>query len=559
MVPPKISYYEYTGGTATFDIDSSTTWPDLTFPSKNAVRVYVNGRQLSNFDFDLNTTLNTISVHADQLGVGDVVAIIGLKTRDDIGPIYEYDIIGSSLILTQGSFRDVYDVKVITYTDHDDMLMRTEKFIGTASRRYKISRQIYDINYVWVTVNGIPLTAKLDYEILDDQMTVQISDYFDQNENDVVVITSVSSNKLASTILGYRVFNDIFNRTHFKRLSKKYTTYLTKPLNFTDTEIYVADASVLTDPIPSKNIPGIVLIDGERIEFFVKDGNILRQLRRSTLGTAPSLFSGEYTKVIDQSIDQTIPFSENVYKQIHITTSTTSTRVVSTSSSAYTYIISTSSYVVNTQTDHQINSDGIKIQTSFTSTDQIAVYYGGRLLSKAGSFYHDTTVAYDSPDVDFKNIGSTSTVYGLPNTTLLGTAYIVTTTNSVWVYTASTEQGSVNGYVYKGLKYRAPEFSIKLVGDLQQIVLNIEEGVDPGIKLMMVKREFEKSKVWNDINPTDTNTTKSLMDSNSTQARFLQLAPAELPDQYYYGGDTALISSSGFALTDNNDDPLEGF
>jgi hypothetical protein len=45
------------------------------------------------------------------------------------------------------------------------------------------------------------------------------------------------------------------------------------------------------------------------------------------------------------------------------------------------------------------------------------------------------------------------------------------------------------------------------------------------------------------------NQTLSIMDSTSTQARFLQARPAELPDNYYYGGSQDIIDASGSAIT----------
>ena len=49
------------------------------------------------------------------------------------------------------------------------------------------------------------------------------------------------------------------------------------------------------------------------------------------------------------------------------------------------------------------------------------------------------------------------------------------------------------------------------------------------------------------------------MESETTPARFLQARPAELPDKYYYGGDPALTEDSGFAILDEDNDPLEGY
>ena len=49
------------------------------------------------------------------------------------------------------------------------------------------------------------------------------------------------------------------------------------------------------------------------------------------------------------------------------------------------------------------------------------------------------------------------------------------------------------------------------------------------------------------------------MDSTTVPARFLQARPAELPDKYYYGGDPALFDDSGFAVTDDQGNTLQGF
>ena len=581
--PPAVSYYEVVGSNSTFAIDSRESWPANTFSDKSKVRVYVNGSALTTFDFDLDSINGTITVHSEFVSLRDVVAVVGLPDILEYAPpgflyllpnnnqtgnieypteytnyrhTYDYDIVGNQLTLPD---IPVYgELRVLTFTDHDGMLMRTERFPGSASRRYKISRAVFDVNYVWVQVNGIPLTAKLDFEILDDQVTVQISDAFDHTPADDVVISSISSAKLASTILGYRIFTDIFNRTHFKRLSKQNSTYLTQPLKFTDTEIHVADASVLSDPVIHKKMPGVVIIDAERIEFFVKEGNVLKQLRRSTLGTSPSYFSQENTKVIDQSYDQTIPYNEDIYRQYHFTTSTVSASVLNTGTLSYTFIINTATFVLNTGTQDQITSSGISLASTSTAraVDQVSVYYGGRRLRKDGIFVHDTTITYDSPLYTLK--GSTSTALGLPSPVAteiaLGDAYIITENNQVWVYDQSIELNAVNGFVYRGLQYMPPEFSINTA--TQAVTLNIDGGISTDIKVEIVKKQVLRNSVWND--ELTTSTTLSLMNSTTVPAKFLQIRPAELPDRYYYGGDAALVDISGLALTDGNGEPLEG-
>jgi hypothetical protein len=177
------------------------------------------------------------------------------------------------------------------------------------------------------------------------------------------------------------------------------------------------------------------------------------------------------------------------------------------------------------------------------------VYYGGRLLRKSGIFVQDTTVSYDSPMTSFTT-ATVDTALDLPSSTkILGTAYIALDTNRVWVYTGSRELDAISGYVYRGLNYLPPEFSIDIV--TQKLTLNIPEALIPHepVRIDIIKKEFSVESNWNDIDPMNSNQTLSIMDSTSTQARFLQARPAELPDNYYYGGSQDITDASGSVIT----------
>lgn len=651
LTPPHIDYYKVENITVTsYAINNVNSDGTLKHFDLDRVKTYINGAELKKgFDFTVGLINNVyqVTINASLLKVGDVIAILGKpgSTVDFPEQDYHYDIVGSNLLLCAPVTNYGYygwntnwsgEIKVITYNNQDDMLVRTEVFNGNPSRRYKISRPVLDENYIWITVNGIPLINFVDFEILEDQVTVQVTDLFNFHLLDKVVITTFSSEKLSSTILGHRIFNDLFNRTHFKRLSKQNTTYLTKPLTFTDTEIYVADTQVLARPEVDKNIPGVVLIDGERIEFFkaetrniviqtaitatsitdlttfgsnlialntessylVNPGDfvtiqgispntvvistasnsvllsstssivlttgtsisfvrktpaiehVLSQLRRSTLGTAPSFYSQENTRVIDQSIEQTVPFGETILAQNTLTTTRSTYTIYKNDHLAeyYTDTLNTGTFV----------NDGITLSTAsyINSVDQVSVFYGGRLLSKLGTYHQDINISYDSPIIN--TIDFTTSTETLPYTTIIGTAYVTTATNQVWVYTQSKDLTAVNGYEYRGLNYQPPEFTIVANEFKQEISLNIPEGVESGIRLTMVKKQFAGGDVWNTV-LIPGQTTKSLMDSDTTPARFLQARQAELPDKYYYGGDPALFDDSGFAVTDNLGHTLQGF
>jgi len=580
MIPPAISYYQVTTSTGlTFPIDNNVVTDPQVFGlgglSSDNVKVFVNGTQIRpTIDFTVGANA-TFTINQGVVSIGDVVASVALPTIVN----YDFTVSGDRLVLSKAYSN--CQIKAITYTDQDSLMIRTERFVENPAGKYIISRTILNSNYVWVQVGGIPLIDNVDYTILEDNKTIQLSQSVQQltfnhfngiypptyNTDDpysnAIIITSISDTALASTVLGYRIFNDMFNNTQFKRLSYKNSTYLTQPLLYSDTEIYVADAGALTAPLISKKIPGVIIVDGERIEFWQINNNVLSQLRRGTYGTSPSFYCEEGTTVIDQSPAQSIPFSETILVQ---------NAYISTATTVYTISQTTATVIIpqtaNT-TRESIKSDGITLQYrplagsgSFSLEDQVSVFYGGKPLRKTGMFYQDTTVAYDSPIFN-QPVASIATSDLLPVTNSLGTAYIVTSTNQVWVYENSSDASAINGFVYHGLNYLPPEFSIS-TSDHRTMTLNIDEQFkdrdvrpDHLIKLTIVKKQVNVKDVWN--NSISVGNTLSLMDSTTQPARFLQAGPAELPDSYYYGGDKEITIETGFSLTDNKDQPLEGF
>jgi hypothetical protein len=392
------------------------------------------------------------------------------------------------------------------------MLIRTERFAGNAMRRFTLSLPVINAEYAWVYVDGAPLIPGYDFELLADQRTIQLSEWVFVNPSNEVMITSINSPLRNNVTLGYRIFKDIFDRTSYTRLSDYYSTRLTKELMFTDTEIHVEDSNRLIPPNPIRNIPGVVFIDSERIEFFEKASNTLSNLRRSTYGTAPAKFTEVGSKLMDQSTQQQVPYSDVIKKQYHITSSTTSARVLSTvtnSYNTYTFVISTASYSTNVG-PYQFVCDGIALSTLTNATNQVTVKYGGRTLRKVSTLVHDARRAYDTT--------STSLV-------TLDPEFAV-------VYNSSTEN--------------------------HELQLNIE-GFVPGVRLEIEQRT---GQFWQPIEETSANEwviKSSLLTAVTPQAMFIQQKTTELPDSYYYGGNPILTDNNNFELTDDNNNPIEGY
>ena len=394
LVPPSASYYKVAKNNREFNIDNKNTRQPNTYISDN-IFVYANGVKLrSGFEYSVNLTTNKITIIPGLLKNGDVVAVIGL-----IDGTYDYIVDGDILALSNPISDNI--LRVISFTDHDNMMIRTEVFDGNPYRHFALSLPVLNDNYVWVYVNGIPLTARVDFEILEDSKTIKISKDISVTTatTDKVIVTSINPPSYGDQILGFRMFENMFGNLDSRRLSEFYSTTLSQPLRYYDNAIYVVNATKLFSPDPVTNTPGVVLIDGERIEFFRKDGNILRQLRRSTLGTGPAYFSDIGTKVIDQSQIQILPASNEI------------TCIQTTSTTATTYVISTLT--------NSVVGDGILFIKDVPAVDQIAVYYGGRQLRKTSLIVNDTAISYDPISISLVTLPPEFTITTATNTLIL--------------------------------------------------------------------------------------------------------------------------------------------
>jgi hypothetical protein len=477
-------------------------------------------------------------------------------------------------------------LRVITFNYEDSLMMQTSKFVGNPVGTYKLSVPVMNVNYVWITVltqnTMYSLTSGVDYQILNDGRTVRISTNYNIISDDIVEIISFSERTYASGVLAFRQFQGLLGGSSYSRLSKRWSTYLTQPLLAIDTEIHVADVAGLSPPETDFNKPGVVLINGERIEFFAITGtNILTQLRRATLGTGIVDNAPIGTEAFDQGIYQEIPFSDTVLVQSTFTSISTSTYPIFQTSREvkfpyYTATVSSATFV----------SYGISMSanTTFAGKDQIEVYYGGRLLRKDGYFKHDDQVKYNPITVPYTTgtayaFTTVGTVLDLPLPGQSGNAYLVTATNQVWVFVPNTSDLVINattattstlyanltntgtvvlvtstnklywstgtgyvvtatlGYVDSGLRYIPEEFTISNTYTSTPLVtLRLNEPIQNNIQLDFVKKQYSIETSWNDLVPGTGTSTVSILSSTNVIATFLQKSPGMLPDRYFYAG-----------------------
>jgi hypothetical protein len=400
LVPPQTSYYVVEEGKYEYDVSPNdpivSGQVDL-----RVIEVYKNGEKLiPSIDYQLTPPPTRVLFGAEKIKAGDALAIVILRFHD-------YEIQDGKVVLTSAVPRDqagalTDTLRVITFNNHDADGIRKEKFQSNRRGRYTLSREISNSNYIWVEYNRKPLINEIDYVLTDNNKTVKIRDDLYEGVDDEIIITSLNDNSYSGAT-AYRMFTDIVGRTSYKRLSLKNTTRLAQPLVGTDKTITVTDSSVLTPPAPEKNLPGIVYIAGERIEFFAVAGNVLSQLRRGTLGTGILDGYPTGTLVIDQGKAQNLPVTDTT--EIEKFVSTITTNIYTLTSIAITGV--TNKLWIDPITGLTQSIDAPPL------TDLFTINYGGMPLLKPTTNPVTTSslaVAYDSGETNTFGVHSTGTI-----------------------------------------------------------------------------------------------------------------------------------------------------
>jgi hypothetical protein len=226
---------------------------------------------------------------------------------------------------------------------------------------------------VWVIKNGNLLVNRADYELKEDFQTLVLNDYL-TTEDKVQIIAF--TNTVVTDQFGYMQFKDMLNRTHYKRLNKDKSTVLLQGLGQFDNAIVVLDIDKLDNPIPQENKPGIIEIDGERIEYFVKDGNMLKQLRRGTLGTGIPTTHISGTVVQNLGPSETIPYKDEIIVDSIVADG------------------------VNNEVELSYSLNSEQLESYQTYSDFIEVFVGGIRLKKDSYMLYTNTDYPDSPAGD---------------------------------------------------------------------------------------------------------------------------------------------------------------
>jgi hypothetical protein len=367
IIPPNTTYYEISNIDQTaFDISTRRYFPNNSF-DMTMLEIYKNGVRVPLNTYYLDQYNNQVIFPDNYFELGDVLAITAIVD-------YDYIITGNILEITNRIPLDAptNKVRVITFTNQNSSFIRTEVYLANSARLYKLSRIALNVNYIWVSIGDKTLIPGYDYYILEDLRSIQLDIDIPFVAGEQVIITSFAETTSNNSI-GFKLFKDSVGRVSYNRLSLQETTYLTEPLQISDTQIVVENGDALPDITPNSSAPGVIFIAGERIEYLEKNGNVLSRIKRATFGTGAKEYYTVGAWVIDQSRFQAMPTADTL-------------KVVTTNTNG------DSSYLLSSE---------FKFSLSARYHDQIEVYFGGRLLEKPTApgvvrYSHNFSAAYDS-------------------------------------------------------------------------------------------------------------------------------------------------------------------
>ena len=253
---------------------------------------------------------------------------------------------------------------------------------------FDLPRTVSSTSGVFVSLSRVLLTPNIDYVVLDNRRQIKVLlPALLQGQDYIEIITF--NEQTVQPSYGFKIFKDMVNRHHYKRIDDASTTALKEPLSISDTRIVVHDAFKLAEPSRDFNLPGVVEIEGERIEYFVKEGNVLRQLRRATLGTSAAPFYQVGSAVKDVGASQSMPYVDTEIKKTFFGDGSTKLFDLD-------FAVSPTSGTID---DGSTNYNGWyrdTIPENFGQCDEIEVFVAGRRLRKSPMMMYDPVLGQDS-------------------------------------------------------------------------------------------------------------------------------------------------------------------
>lgn len=268
----------------------------------NDFEVYINNiLQPVIVAYTFNSFTKIVTVNPDVLSIHDEIKILTTRAAD-------YSVVGNDLLLSEdlaSSMSEGDRVDVTWFSEYPSFDVISDQYTGGQSA-YLLKRNPISDSYVWVYKNGTRLTLNQDYALDIGARSVKLAQ---QSENIDTIRIIEFGNENWTLPHAYEIYKDMLNLTHYRRYSRE-NIVLSADLTYYATEIRVSDSTDLYVPEPEFNRPGMVFINGEKIEYFEKDGNTLRRLRRGALGTPIKELYEAGSPVVNMSKTESIPYKD---------------------------------------------------------------------------------------------------------------------------------------------------------------------------------------------------------------------------------------------------------
>ncbi len=239
--------------------------------------------------------LISVNTVAEYQIAGNQVQIVGTVNPGDIFAITTWNDTAQQNILTQVFQGPIVTGVVINEpydsTDYDPATINNtpgsyDYTAGTtvANNQFNLQRTDIVASRLWVTLDGFRLFEGADYTVENGFLILATGAI---GPTQVLAVTQFT-NSVTPEEMGFRIFQDMRGVQATYRITRSSTTQLSAAITADADEIAVFDASALSEPNLLLGIFGVVMIDGERIMYRVRDlaANKISSLLRGTAGTA---------------------------------------------------------------------------------------------------------------------------------------------------------------------------------------------------------------------------------------------------------------------------------
>lgn len=248
--------------------------------------VYINDNlKVSGLDYILTGTNDNIIAFFDVPKENELITVL-----IDNG---EYLINSSGNIVLSTSFTTNNTFKIITFNENKIQGIKTEKFIGNSEGKYQLDLVPTNNNVFWASINGLNNIYGIDFKIESDlygydEGLFGIQDFgegpeystlnFNSDHSGMSVYISYGIKNERTEPIAYRMFRPSYDEKEDIRISNNNILYLKTEISAhtTSFEVYenykyipgLRENLPLTKPDPYHNQPGIIWINGERIEYW---------------------------------------------------------------------------------------------------------------------------------------------------------------------------------------------------------------------------------------------------------------------------------------------------